>query len=63
MPRMQIDTGQNWLQDKEDIVYKCLEILDEIATTHADSGTLRKIALDGVRTILKMGELDEEMAC
>jgi hypothetical protein len=59
---MQIDTGKNWLQDKEDIVYECLKILDEIATTHADSGTYRKIALAGINTILKMGEKDEEMA-
>jgi len=47
---------------KEDIVYECLKILDAIATTHADSGTLRKMALQGVKEILKLGELDEEMA-
>tara|TARA_R110002051_G_scaffold101491_1_gene172317 strand:- start:2858 stop:3061 length:204 start_codon:yes stop_codon:yes gene_type:complete len=47
---------------KEDIVYECLKILDGIATTHADSGTLRKMALDGIKEILKLGELDEEMA-
>jgi hypothetical protein len=46
--------------DKDDIVYLCLEVLDEIITTHADSGTLKNIANEGIKAILKQANYEHE---
>ena len=45
MPQLRIE--------EEEIVILCLDTLDEIATTHADGGTLRKLALKGIKNILE----------
>jgi len=48
---------------KEDILWRVLEHLEKIVTTRADSGTLKNIAMDGIRDIVRIAgtQYDEQL--
>jgi len=44
--------------DKDDIVHLCLDVLDDIITTHTDTKNLKRMALKGIRRILLKANAD-----